>query len=299
VLHRLRPRWALAGSALVLAAVGAYLITSIGGSSSSGGDIPRFRRVVLIVLENKSFGQVIGHRSAPKLNTFARRYALLNQFFAEAHPSLPNYLALVSGSTQGVKTNCTACTFDSRNLADEIEDAHRTWKAYAEGLPSPGFTGATSGLYAKKHNPFLYFRDILTRAPRRNRVVSLAEFDRDLARGTLPDFSYVEPDLCHAAHNCGLEYGDRFLGYFLPPLLKSPQLADGVVFVTFDEGREEDLAGGGGHVATLVLGPLVRPGARSDEYLTHYSILRTIEDAWGLSRLGASADAEPIRGIWR
>jgi hypothetical protein len=288
----------LAGAALVLVAVAAYLVTAIGGSSSSGG-APKFRRVVLIVLENKSFGQVVGDGAAPKFNTFARRYALLNQFFAEAHPSLPNYLALVSGSTQGVKTNCTACTVDSRNLADEIEAAHRTWKTYAEGLPSRGFTGSRSGLYAKKHNPFLYFRNILTSERRRNRVVPLSEFDRDLAQGTLPDFSFVEPDLCHTAHDCGLEYADRFLGYFLPPLLRSPQLAEGVVFVTFDEGREADVAGGGGHVPTLVLGPTVRPGSHSDEYLTHYSILRTIEDAWGLSRLGASADAEPIRGIWR
>ena len=154
-------------------------------------------------------------------------------------------------------------------------------------------------MYAKKHNPFLYFDSVLSRPVRRGRVVPLSDFDRDLARGDLPDFSLVVPDLCNSAHDCSLEQGDEWLRGFLKPLLASRQLAGGAVFVTFDEGSSGDTAGGGGNVPTLVLGPLVRRGVRASARLSHYSLLRTIEDAWGLPRLGRAKTSTSIQGIWR
>ena len=282
----------------MVVALVALLLSTTGGNSNKSG-LPRIHRIVLIVLENQDFDSVIGDRSARELNRLARRYALLTNYFALEHPSLPNYLALVSGSTHGVKTDCLRCMFSARNLADTLEEAHRTWKVYAEGLRARGFAGSRSGLYVKRHNPFLYFRDVASNPARRIQVVPLPEFKRDLSLGVLPDFSFVVPDLCHSTHDCTLAHGDGWLRRFLRPLLTSSQLDDGVVFVTFDEASFEDTEGGGGHIATLVLGPLVRPGARTSERLTHYNLLRTIEDAWSLPRLGGSASANPIRGIWR
>ena len=204
---------------------------------------------------------------------------------------------MVSGSTQGLTTDCTSCVVDAPNLADELEHAGLTWKTYAEGLPAPGFTGASNGPYAKKHDPFLYFKDIAGRRARRARVVPFTQLHSDLATGRLPDFALVVPNLCNDMHDCPVSTGDGWLRANIVPLLSRPALADSVVFVVFDEGSTE--IGGGGRVAALALGPLVRPGAQSRQQTSHYGLLRTIEDAWGLPLLGNSAQTTPIIGIWR
>jgi hypothetical protein len=196
-----------------------------------------------------------------------------------------------------VTSDCTTCVVAARNLADTLERAGRTWKTYAEGLPAPGFTRPTAGRYAKKHDPLLYFEDVAGRPDRLRRIVPLTAFRRDLEAHALPDFSLVAPDLCHDMHDCPVSTGDAWLGAFLGPLLRSGELADGVVYVVFDEGTGD--AGGGGRVPALVVGPLVRRGARARGPLDHYSLLRTIEDAWQLPRLARSAAARPITGIWR
>ena len=183
------------------------------------------------------------------------------------------------------------------NLADTLERAGRTWKTYAEGLPRAGFTGARAGRYAKKHNPFLYFTDVVSRPGRLRRIVPLGAFARDLRAGRLPDLALVVPDLCHDMHDCPVAAGDAWLGDFLAPLLRSKALRHGVVFVVFDEGTSDE--GGGGHVPALVLGPLVRQAARSSAPLDHYALVGTIERAWGLPLLGRSRGAPEIRGIWR
>jgi hypothetical protein len=259
--------------------------------------LPRLDRVAVVVFENKEFEQVVGNADAPTLASLARRYALLANYRGVAHPSLPNYLALVSGSTHGITSDCTTCQVNAPNLADTLERAGKTWKTYAEGLPRVGFTGAWAGRYAKKHNPFLYFADVASRPQRLRRIVPLGTFRRDLATGRLPDFSLVVPDLCHDMHDCSVATGDAWLGRFLRPLLQSPALEHGVVFIVFDEGTSSQ--GGGGHVPALVLGPLVRPGSRTSTRLNHYGLLRTIESAWGLPLLGHSHGARPITGIWR
>ncbi len=238
---------------------------------------------------------MLGSAAAPTFNRLARRYATLESYFAVAHPSLPNYLALVSGSTYEITSDCTSCTVSARNLADTLERAGKSWKTYAEGLPRPGFTGAFAGRYAKKHDPFLYFRDVLARPARLRRIVPLSQLGRDLAARGLPDFSLVVPDLCHDMHDCSVATGDAWLRRVLPPLLWSPQLRDGVVFVVFDE----DDGGSGNQVPALALGPLVRAGSRTRRRLDHYALLRTIEDGLGLPRLGRSASAPAVSGIWR
>jgi len=258
--------------------------------------VPRFSHVILIVFENHEVGEVLGNSGAPTFNRLASRYSTISQYTAVAHPSLPNYLALVSGSTQGIDSDCTTCLVDGRSLADTLGAAGKTWKTYAEGLPYTGFTGASSGRYAKKHNPLVYFRRNLTPA-RLGRIVPLSGFLSDVRGRRLPAFSLVVPDLCHDMHDCGVATGDTWLGAFLRPLLRGSVLMNSAVFVVFDEGTTD--VGGGGRVAALALGPLVRPHARSTAATNHYGLLRTIEAGLGLPLLGRSAGARPIVGIWR
>jgi hypothetical protein len=280
--------------ALVAAVLAA---ASTPGANAVRSKVPRFDHVIVVVFENKERGDVVGSTAAPTFNSLARRYSQLVGYHGVAHPSLPNYLALVSGSTQGIESDCTSCRVDAANLADELDHAGLTWKTYAEGLPAPGFTGADAGLYAKKHDPFLYFRDVADRPARRARVVPFAQLRPDLAAGRLPDYALVVPNLCDDMHDCPVSTGDHWLRENIVPLLRRPQLAKSVVFVVFDEGSTN--IGGGGRVAALALGPLVRPGARFQQPTSHYGLLRTIEDGWSLPPLGKSAQARPITGIWR
>jgi hypothetical protein len=266
----------------------------LAGAATAAAPIPTFDHVVVIVFENKEATSVLGNRAAPTFNSYARRYAKLTRYYGVTHPSLPNYLALVSGSTQGITTNCTDCVVDAQNLADTIEASGRTWKTYAEGLPGPGFLGAFKGRYAKKHNPFAYFRDIAEDPARRARLVPLARLASDLRAGALPSFSLVVPDLCHSMHDCSVSVGDAWLRSQVGKFLKLPKT---VVFVVFDEGITS--IRGGGHTAGLALGTAVRSGSRFTRVTGHYGILRTVEQAWGLPLLGHSARVGPITGIWR
>jgi acid phosphatase len=258
---------------------------------------PAFKHVIVIVMENKESGAVIDGNAAPNFKRFAAQGATLASYTAVGHPSLPNYLALVSGSTQGVHDDCTDCHFAGRSLADTLAAAGKSWKTYAEGLPRAGWNGSGAGLYAKRHDPFIYFDRVRSSRSRMSRIVPLTRLATDLAGRHLPDFSLVVPNLCHDTHDCSVTAGDTWLGSFLPPLLESPQLAGSVVFVIFDEGSTN--LSGGGHIPAIALGPAVRSHARYTTPMTHYSLLRTIEDAWGLEPLGHSAQARAIAGIWR
>ena len=258
--------------------------------------LPAFTHVVVVVFENEEATSIAGNPNAPTFNALARRYATLTRYDAIGHPSLPNYLALVSGSAHGIRSDCTDCIVSGHSLADTLAAAGKTWKTYAEDLPYPGFTGGFSGRYAKKHDPFLYFRDVVGSRARRNRVVPFPQLGRDLARHRLPDFSLVVPNLCNDMHDCSVATGDAWLKAHVVPLLRSPQLRGGVVFVVFDEGTTD--IGGGGRIAALALGPTVRRGSRFTGATNHYGLLRTIEDAWQLPRLGFSRKGTPIGGIW-
>jgi len=259
--------------------------------------VPDFTHVVLVVFENHEASSIAGNPDAPTFNALARRYATLTHYTAVAHPSLPNYLALVSGSTHGITSDCTDCVVGARSLADTLDVAGKTWKTYAEDLPYRGFTGASAGRYAKKHDPFLYFRDVADSPVRRRRVVPFTQLARDLRRRRLPDFSLIVPNLCNDMHDCSVATGDAWLKAHVAPLLHSTQLRGGVVFVVFDEGTSD--TGGGGQIDALALGPTVRHGSRFTRTTNHYGLLRTVEDAWGLPRLGFSRKGAPIGGIWK
>jgi phosphatidylinositol-3-phosphatase len=252
-------------------------------------------RIVVIVMENKERTQVLGSRQAPYLTGLARRYASPSRFYGIRHPSLPNYLALIGGSTFGVTTNCTSCNLSGRTLVDQLEGAGIPWRAYMEGMPKACFTGAESGRYAKRHNPFAYFRGITSNPGRCANVVPSSRLASDLRGGKLPPFVWLTPDLCNDMHDCSVKHGDSYLAKQVPPLLG--QLGPrGFLVITFDEGASN--ARGGGRIPTVVAGPGVRRGAQPSTSYNHYSTLRTIEDAFGLSHLRGAGSVKSLGAVF-
>ena len=294
MIHRLAAGVVIAA---VLVGCGSVATWKPPAKAPASTRLPDFTHVVLVVFENHESDAIAGNSDAPTFNSLGSRYARITRYFAVAHPSLPNYLALVSGSTQGITSDCTDCVVGTRSLADTLTAAGKTWRAYAEGLPGSGFTGGSAGSYAKKHNPFLYFAAVAGSRAGRGHVVRFGRLGRDLAAHRLPDFSLIVPDLCHDMHDCSVATGDAWLKENIVPLATSPELRGGVVFVVFDEGTSD--AGGGGQVEALALGPTLKPHSVFAKTTNHYGLLRTIEDAWHLPRLGLSAKATPIGGIWK
>jgi len=295
--HALRRAAGVAVAVLALVACGSTATWRPPAKPPASVRVPDFTHVVVVVFENHESNAVAGSHDAPTFNALGDRYARLTNYHGVTHPSLPNYLALVSGSTHGITDDCTDCIVAAHSLADTLEAAGKTWKTYAEDLPSPGYTGGSVGNYAKKHDPFLYFKDIASSRQRRDHVVPFTRLARDLAAQRLPDFSLIVPNLCDDMHNCSVATGDAWLKANIEPLVGSPELRGGVVFVVFDEGTTGN--GGGGHVDALALGPTIKAHAVFAKTTNHYGLLRTIEDAWNLPRLGLSAKGTPIGGIWR
>ena len=253
---------------------------------------PRVTRMVLVVEENHEFGQVIGSRRAPFLNRLAAHGTLLTRYYAVTHPSLPNYVALLAGSPLGIHGDCRRCHRPGRNLVDQLEQAHISWKAYYQSLPAPCSAVVKAGEYAKKTDPFAYLDDVRASPARCHRVVPLDRLRPDLRRGRLPRFVVIVPDLRHDMHSGPVGEADVFLRRLDRELATSSAWRPGTVLVvTFDEGTtSRGLHGrGGGHVATVVAGPGV-PARHDATPYTHYALLRSIEHRFGLPPLRNAAD---------
>lgn len=268
-----------------------------GAARGSVRQALHFSPIVLLVLENQEEQDLIGSDAAPFLTELAREHTVLTRSYGVAHTSLPNYLALISGDTFGIRQDCNRCFQDAPTLVDQLEAANRSWMAYFEDLPSPCGLGDRQ-LYAQHHNPFVYF-DAVRNDPARC-AAHLASFDQlgaDLAAGTLADFVWITPNLCHDLHSCSVADGDRWLAQFIPQLLAAPAFqpgGDGLLIVTTDEGTSDDGCCGdaaGGHIATILDSPELPPHTAIDTPVSHFGILRLIEDNWGLQPLGHAADA--------
>jgi hypothetical protein len=259
----------------------------------------RATHIAVIVMENEEYGDIIGSSSTPFINRLAGTYAFARQMYAIRHPSLPNYLALTGGSTFGIDSDCTDCTVPGSGLAEQLTAVGKTWKGYMEDLPHPCFTGGESGNYAKKHDPFLYYRAILRDPNACRRVVPLNVLASDERTGHLPTLSWITPDLCHDMHDCDPAVGDRFLRTLVPPLLRAlgPR---GLLVLTFDEGSSDNgccQLASGGHIVTIIAGGLARRGARLATPVDHYSTLQMIEDLTGVRRMaGAGCACTPSPG---
>lgn len=250
------------------------------------------------MLENHSLSDVLGNSAAPYLNSLAEEYALAADYSGVSHPSLPNYLALTGGSTFGISSDCTSCFVSAPSIASRLDDARKSWKAYQEAMPAPCYLGSAYP-YAQNHDPFVYYDAIRSdSAECAADVVPMSSLSADFATpASTPDYAFVTPDLCHDGHDCSISTMDSWLSSFVPPLLASPgfKSARSLLVVTFDEGE-----GSSNQVLTVFVGPTVRPGYHSSAAYSHYSLLRTVEDAFGVQPLAdGDGSAQPMTEFFK
>jgi hypothetical protein len=245
--------------------------------------------VMVIILENREADQVTGSSSAPNINALASRYGQATQVYATTHPSLPNYLELIAGTTFGITSDCTSCSVEGTTLVDQLTQAGIGWRAYMEGISAPCPTTPGSNGYAKKHDPFVYVRHLAADSKQCGRVVPFDRLAGDLQTGTDP-FVWITPNLCHDGHDCSTATMDTWVGQTMQMITASAwYAAGGRVIITFDEGSSSaGCCGGahGGHIATVVVRAGLGPAARIDAPLDQAGILRSIEDHYGLGHLG-------------
>jgi hypothetical protein len=276
-----------------LLALGLTAAVSFAAESAKAPTPPSFKKIVVVYLENTDYRGALRQAYLSKL---AKSGALLTDFHAETHPSQPNYVALAAGTTAGVHADANS-DLDERHLGDLLEAAGRTWKVYAEDYPGSCFLGQRKGLYVRKHVPFVSFLNVQRDPKRCANIVDASDFKSDYRKRRLPDFSFFAPNMEDDGHETGVKFADRWVSKTFGPLLEDAEASAGVlVVVTFDE----DDSLGNNHIYTVLAGDSVAPGSTSNRRYNHYSLLRTIEDAWNLGSLGrADAAAEPISGVWK
>ncbi|MGZ3709777.1 MAG: alkaline phosphatase family protein, partial [Bdellovibrionota bacterium] len=210
------------------------IFTFLAFASGEAWPAGHFKKVMTVVLENTNYDEAVAQ---PFLSSLVAHGALLSEFLAEAHPSQPNYIAMISGSTHGVVADGTV-NVDARHIGDLLEAKGLQWKVYAEKFPGNCFLGATSGKYARKHIPFISFKNVQSDPKRCARIVEASALQKDVSAGTLPDYSLYIPDLNTDGHDTGPAYADKFLSGFFGPLLQNPAFTkDLLLVVTFDESE--------------------------------------------------------------
>jgi len=257
-------------------------------ASAQAGRVPRPLHTVVVMMENHAYSEVIGNPAAPFLNQLARQGAVFTHSYAITHPSEPNYLALFSGSTHGVTDDSCPVELTAPNLAADLIAAGKTFAGYAEDLPATGSQVCSAGEYARKHVPWADFRNVPGSVS-----VPFSRFPAaDLAR--LPTVSFVIPNLCNDMHDCSVATGDSWLRTHLSAYARWAMTHDSLLIITWDE----DDGSQSNQIPTIFAGQLVLP-SRYAERITHYSVLATLEAAYGLPRDGSAAAATPITNIWR
>lgn len=249
--------------------------------------LPRPDHVVVVVMENKQYSSIIGNASAPYINHLASDGASFTRSHAVAHPSQPNYLALFSGSTQGIEDSSCPHTFTGPNLASELTAAGLTFAGYSESMPHDGYTGCDAGDYARKHNPWVNFTNVPATDNR-----TLASLPGDYTE--LPTVSFVIPNLANDMHDGTVAQGDAWLRTHINGYAQWATTHNSELVVTWDEDDNDTAAN---QIPTVIVGAHVRPGAY-DEPITHYNVLRTLEDLYRLPHAGQSASAAPISDVF-
>ena len=269
-----------------------------GGSSSSTPTTTAdpspatFSHVILLVEENHSYSDVVGSTSMPYLNSLIAQYGLATQYFADTHPSLPNYFVLTTGLTESNSDNFAGSVTDD-NVVRELVKAGKSWKAYIESLPSPGYLGPDSGFYWRQNNPFADLSDVQQSSTQAANIVPFTQFATDLANNALPQYSFIVPNVNDDAHDGTLQQADSWLQTNIAPLLTNSAFqSSGLLIVTFDESEDSDIEYGGGHVATVIISPQAKKGYQSQTLYQHQSTLRMTLEALGVNTFpGMSASA--------
>lgn len=268
--------------------------------------IPLAAHVFVLVNENHSYSDVIGNSAMPYTNSLAQRYSLATQYYANAHPSLPNYFVLTTGETIAT-TDDFAGTVTSDNVARAVSAAGKTWKAYVETLPNAAYLGASVVPYDKPHNPFAYISDVLSNSAQAGNVVPFTQLATDIQNNTLPNYAMIVPNLTDDGHDCPdeapqcgdsakLAQADSWVQSNIGPLIGSSAFGNSVLIYIWDESEVSDSANGGGHVPAMLIGPSVKQGYQSMTLYQHQSTLRLTMELLGINDLPGAAATAPDMG---
>lgn len=269
---------------LVLIAACVSVLASACAASTPG--IPKPDHVVVVIEENTAFPDVVGNKAAPYINQLAEQGALMEESYALTHPSLPNYLALFSGSTQGVRDDACRHKFRGPNLAEALQKAGLSFAIFSEDLPKAGSRTCGHGGYRKKHNPVAYFTDL---SPGVNRP--LGDFPSDFSR--LPTVAFVVPTVDNDMHDGSITRADSWLREHLDPYVQWAKDHNSLLVVTWDEDDTHQK----NHIVTLFAGAGVRAG-RYKQHIDHYDVLSTLAAFYGIPAPGEAGGRKPIAGIW-
>jgi phosphatidylinositol-3-phosphatase len=276
---------ALAITALVGATLTAAVLSTAAPQARAATAVPRFDHIVLVMFENKASSQITGS-SAPYFTSLAAQGASFTQSYAITHPSQPNYIALFSGSTQGVTSDSCPKSFGAGNLGAQLIGAGLSFKGYSESMPSNGYTGCSSGTYQRKHNSWVDFGTVPAASN-----LTYASFPGDYA--ALPTVSFVTPNMCDDMHDCSIATGNGWLKSHFDSYAQWAKTHNSLLIVTFDEDNSLSL----NRIHTTFVGAHVKAGSYSEK-ITHYTVLRTLEAAYGLPALGGAASVSPITDVW-
>jgi hypothetical protein len=256
--------------------------------------LPRPDHVVVLIMENHGYEDIIGNAAAPYINSLAQENALLTASYGLIHPSQPNYIMLYSGSNQGVTNNNVPAgiPWSTPNLGASLLQAGLTFKAYSDGLPSVGFTGTSSGAYQKKHAPWTNFQGTGNNQVPSTKHRPFTDFPTNFSN--LPTVSFVVPDQNHDMHDGTVADGDAWVENNLGAYVTWSKTHNSLFILTFDEDDGDNL----NHVVTLFAGEMVEPGNYNTTY-NHYDLLRTIEEMYALPYAGNSATATTITDVWK
>ncbi|MGH9523305.1 MAG: alkaline phosphatase family protein [Terriglobales bacterium] len=303
--------------------------TAAGAQVAHSARVPQFQHVFVLVEENETYDKVIGNTAdMPYLNSLANNYGLATNYFADTHPSINNYFYLTSGRKgtgflfYGVAADLYPFDVDVPNIASILTKYGRTWKSYAESLPHAGYIGGNKKGYAKRHDPFAYYESVRDNKDQRKNIVPFKQLQKDIKDDKLPDFGFIVPNIYDDAHNdppggetgiapCGdhpaMQQADKWLKENIGPLIDSPPFANSLLIITFDEAcatgpdgdwrfsPQDKRRDGGGHVATILISPRIKPGTRSNELYHHESVLRTALEVLGIDEFpGRAAHARSM-----
>jgi acid phosphatase len=246
----------------------------------------------------------------PYFNGLAKSYGLATQYYANAHPSLPNYFELTAGdatSITGVLGDSYPGPMTQNNVVRALTAAGKTWKAYVESLPSIGYLGSDTDPYGKQHNPFAYLSDVVNDPAHAGNIVPFTQLATDVSNGNVPDYAFIVPNLNDDAHDCPtgmstctdaqkLATADQWLQTNIDPVIKSSVFQDSLMVIVFDEGDLTDLTNFGGHVAALIMSPKSKVGYQSTTVYQHQSTLRLSLKALGVSNNPGDAATAPDMG---
>ena len=253
--------------------------------------------IVIVILENNPYDSIVGNPRAPYINSLinSSHTALLTQSYGLTHPSQPNYIMFFSGNNQGIVNNNIPLNqpFTTPNLGASILNKGLTFTGYSEDLPFAGSNDSISsnGLYARKHNPWVNWQNSATNGIPASLNKPFSDFPTTYT--SMPTVSIVVPNLNNDMHDGSIAMCDAWMQSNLDGYVQWCINNNSLFIVTFDEDNTQQ----NNHIPTFFLGANINPGSYSQP-VTHYNILRTIEELYQLPYIGASADSTALQGIW-